>query len=302
MFDRLLDGVSIGWGGYFIDKPEIGVVSSVVLPPKDMKLALFDKYQELFLEAKAREWGWRGDDARIFFERMHSGNLGRSNQYLDQKVLKFVNAKGDPISNKVADTLSRNIMPKLKQAKGLLEQERWDWKGAQIWLQEDVFPLWVMPLTWQALWALTEPNPDIAVEIVKKPLVAGMEIPDDYEPYQIPIGANVRYQIPMAANEHLILLEKNGSGDIFCLQPSRYQKYKVGEPIATSELIAIVSPQKPAVDWWEAAASAKGFLPMQHQQLENLMTWTNNARNDCRLWQFEVEIVMPKIEAVATNI
>jgi hypothetical protein len=134
------------------------------------------------------------------------------------------------------------------------------------------------------------------------PLVAGHDIPDDYEPHQIQIGSHVCYQIPKAASEYMILLEKDGNGDIYCLQPSRYQKYKVVEPVAISELIAIVSPQKPAVDWWEAAASAKEFLPMQHQHLEALMNWTSNARNDCRLWQFEVKIVMPKIEAVAINI
>jgi hypothetical protein len=262
-----------------------------------MSLNLFKKHEKSFLEAKAKEWGWRDDNAKIFIQRMLGDNSDLSNSALGE-VLNLVNEKGEPMPNKVADTLSRNIVPALRQA-GCPEG---DWRVAQAWLQETVFPEWVKPKAWQQLWALTKPNPDIAVEIVKKPLVAGMGIPDDYEPHQIPIGANVRYQIPMAASEHLILLERDGSGDIFCLQPSRHQKYKVRQPVATSELIAIVSPQKPAVDWWEAAASAKGFLPMQHQQLEALMNWTSNARNDCRLWQFEVEIVMPKIAAVAINI
>lgn len=263
-----------------------------------MKSDLSKKYEKSFLEAKAKEWGWRGDDALIFVERMFVDNSDLSNTALGE-VLGFVEEVADEKNgktkfigiNKVADTLSRNIMPKLRKA----GCPQGDWKVAQDWLQR----IWA----WQKLWALTEPNPDIAVEIVKKPLVAGHDIPDDdYEPHQIPIGANVRYQIPMAEGEHLILLEKDGNDDIFCLQPSRYQKHKVGEPVATSELIAIVSPQQPEVDWWQAAASAKVFLPMQHQQLEDLMNWTNNARNDCRLWQFEVEIVMPKIEVVAINI
>jgi hypothetical protein len=166
-----------------------------------------------------------------------------------------------------------------------------DWKVAQDWLKRR----WA----WQQLWALTQPNPDIAVEIIQKPLLAGHGIPDDdYEPYQVPIGANVTYQIPRAANEYLVLIEKDGNGDIFCLQPSRYQKYKVGEPAATSEVIAIVSPRQPEVDWWEAAASGKGFLPIQPQQIESLMKWMGQKHNNCRLWQFEVEIVEPKSEAV----
>jgi hypothetical protein len=253
-----------------------------------MKSDLSNKYEKSFLEAKAHEWGWRGNDALIFVERMLSTNLDLSNQDLVE-VLNFVNKKGDFIINKVADTLSKKIMPKLKEA----GCPQGDWEVAQNWLQRLG--------AWQKLWALTEPNPDITVEIIPEPLVAGSKPPVNYPPRQVPLDVTVRYQIPMARNEHLILLEKDGNGDIFCLQPSRHKTSEVGEPIATSKLIAIVSPQKPAVDWWEAAASAEGFLPFQPQQIENLLDWANNARNDCRLWQFEVEIVMPKIEAVAIN-
>ena len=265
-----------------------------------MSLNLFKKYGQAFLEAKAREWGLLDQNATIFVQRMLCSNLDLSNQALGDVILGSRKPRSEDSltekDNRVADALNRNIMPKLEKAgcpKG-------NWKVTRNWLHETVFSEWVKPFAWQELWALTKPNPDIAVEIMEIKTASSHLPPDDYEPYQIPIGANVRYQIPMAANEYLILLEKDGNGDIFCLQPSRYQKYKVGEPVATSELIAIVSPEKPAVDWWEAAASAKGFLPMQHQQLEALMNWTNNARNDCRLWQFEVEIVMPKIEPVVT--
>jgi hypothetical protein len=260
--------------------------------------SLFEIYERRFLESKATEWGWAANSstAKIFIQRMLDANSGLTHVEIVQK-LNIVNAKGHLVPNAVADALNGNIMPKLREA-GCPEG---NWKAVQNWLHETVFFEWIKPpFAWQALWALTKPNPDIAVEIIQKPLVAGMGIPDDYEPYQVPIGANVRYQIPMAEGEYLILLEKDGNGDIYCLQPSRHQKYKVGEPIATSELIAIVSPEKPAVDWWEAAASGKGFLPIQPQQIESLMNWTNNARNDCRLWQFEVEIVMPKIEPVVT--
>jgi hypothetical protein len=253
----------------------------------------FKKYDKSVLEAKAREWKWRGDDALIFIERMLDNNSDLSNKDLGE-VLGFVKEVKDEENgktkivgeNKVADTLSRNIMPKLREAgcpKG-------DWKVAQDWLKR----LWA----WQQLWVLTEPNLDIAVEIIKKPLEAKPGVPDDsYEPYQVPIGANVIYQIPKAASEYLVLLEKDGSGDIFCLQPSRYQKYKVGEPAATSEVIAIVSPEQPAVDWWQDAATGKGFLPIQPQQIESLMKWVGQKQNNCRLWQFEVEIVEPKSEA-----
>jgi hypothetical protein len=261
----------------------------------------FKKYDKSVLEAKAEEWGWRGDDALIFVERMLNANLDLSNEDLGD-VLGFVKEVKDEKAknnkdtkiigrNKVADTLSRNIMPKLREAgcpKG-------DWKVAQDWLKK----LWA----WQQLWVLTDPNPDIAVEIIGKPKEAGSGVPDvdDYEPYQVPLGATVTYQIPKAASEYLVLLEKDGNGDIFCLQPSRHKKYKVGEPAATSEVIAIVSPEKPAVDWWEAAASGKGFLPIQPQQIESLMKWVEQKQNNCRLWQFEVEIVESKSEVVAVN-
>lgn len=265
-----------------------------------MALNLFGQHEKSFLEAKAREWGWRDDNAMIFVGRMLSGNSKLSNVLLGED-LELRNEHRDLIPNKVADTLSRNIMPKLKQEAGIKEDEKWDWKGAQIWLQEKVFPVWIKPLAWQELWVSGKPNPDIAVEIIKQPLVAGMRPPASYAPYQVPIGAEICYQIPMSADEYLILLEKDGDNNIYCLQPSKHQKYGVGEPIATSELIAIVSVERPQVDWWNDAASAE-FLLMEHQQLEALMNWTNNARNNCRLWQFEVEIVMPKVEAVAINI
>ena len=92
---------------------------------------------------------------------------------------------------------------------------------------------------------------------------------------------------------------KDGNHDIYCLCPSLYPKHKIGDPLATLEVIAIVSSDRPQVEWLETAASA-GFLAVNHQQIESLMNWVNQAQNKCRLWQFEVEIVMPKIDKVVT--
>jgi hypothetical protein len=263
-----------------------------------MKLDLFEKYEKSFLEAKIREWGWRGDDAKIFMGRMLSGNKKLSNVLLGED-LKLCNDNGDLIPNKVADTLNRNIVDVLRKA-GCPEG---DWKVARTWLEEEIFPKWVKPLAWQELWLLTEPNPGIVIEIVPPLVVGGSKRSKKYQPRQVPLDSDVRYQIPMAEGEYLILLERDGNGNISCLQPSPFQEYEVGEPIATSKYIAIVSPQKPAVYWWEDAVipSDGDYLSIQSQQLEALMNWTNNARNDCRLWQFEVEIVESKSEAVAVS-
>ena len=260
-----------------------------------MNLNLFAKHEKSFLEAKAQEWGWYDDNMKVFVGRMLSTSSDLTNVKLGEE-LNFRNRHGEFIPNKVADTWNDNIKPRLIE----VGCPPGDWKRTQRWLQEEVFPGWVKLFAWQGLWYLTKPHSEIGVEIIRKPSEAGALPPDDYEPFQVPIGANVRYQIPMNKGEHLILLEKDGNHDIFCLRPSRHEKYKVGEPVAKSELIAIVSSDRPQVEWLETAASAKGFLAVNHQQIEGLMNWVNKAQNKCQLWQFEVEIVMPKIDKVVT--
>jgi hypothetical protein len=259
---------------------------------------LFTQHERAFLEAKARDWGWRDDNAKIFVQRMLRKNNHYSHEQLNDKVLEIADEDGACIGNKVADTLCNNIMPKLRETEASFKAR--NWRDTQEWLKTNIFPEWVKPKAWEGLWSLSEPNPEIAVEIIKKPLTGAPLPPDEYAPRRVPLGANVCYQIPMTQGEHLILLEKDGNGDIYCLRPSKHPSHKIGEPVAISEVIAIVSSTRPEIEWLATAASHKSFLAVEYQQIESLMNWVKQPQHQCQVWQFEVEIVMPKIEPVVT--
>lgn len=249
-----------------------------------MALELFDYsyHEKEFLKVKAQEWKLKKDNIIVFIERMLNEHNDKTNDILENE-LGFV-------SFKIRDSFSKNIFPKLRQ-EGFSGE---DWEAAQKWLQETVFPKWISPFAWKQLWSMGKPNLDIKVEIVYKHLTAKSEMPDEYLPYQVPLGENVYYHIPMNEGEHLILLEKDGNDDVSCLQPSRSLKYKIGNPVAKEKLIAIVSTQKPQIEWWEEAKHAENFLQVNYKQIENLWNWLNSNYKSCQIWQFEVEVVIPK--------
>jgi hypothetical protein len=244
---------------------------------------VYPHHELSFLTDTAKEWGWMNEDGLVFVQRMLNSNNIRSNEGLNKRL--------NLTEHKVRDTLSKKISPKLRTA-GYTGQK---WEQMQQWLKEEVFPQWVKPRLWGEMWKSAEPSDRIEIEVLSGGLltagsilrredrIAIPEIP------KIPLGANVEYHIPSAADRHLILLEKDGNGGICCLAPSRgFPRFEIAEPIAREELLAVVSSQEPKLSWLESARL--DLVELDAMDLQELMVWVQ-GNEDCHLLRREFEIV-----------
>ncbi|MBO1352175.1 MAG: DUF4384 domain-containing protein [Hormoscilla sp. GUM202] len=87
------------------------------------------------------------------------------------------------------------------------------------WLRETVFPEWVsltssLENLWQELVKRARPTKEM------RPVIANNL--NMWSPYQdcVRLGSNIRFEVELGRAGHLLLLEKNTSGKVYCLCPS----------------------------------------------------------------------------------
>jgi hypothetical protein len=241
---------------------------------------IYNEFDREFLTDRAIEWGFINDTRLIFIERMASNRGHLSNAGLNTKL-------GFLVENKVGDTLSRQIYPKLIE----LGCPKREWETVVQWLKDKVFPVWskLKPRLWDKIWRLAQPSDRIEIQVASagriltaKP-IAQSGIP------KISIGSDVNYLIQLEKGQHLILLEKDGEGGISCLSPSPLSVFGVGEPLAREELLAVISNQKPNLSWLEEAM--RDFLELDAMKLQELIVWIDD-NDSCHLLRREFDIVL----------
>jgi uridine kinase len=100
---------------------------------------IYQQHELTFLTYQAKDLSLEEDDAVIFVQRMLSSNSNKTHEDLESMLSLEV-------ENKIADTLSRKIYPKLRENHPnlvTLITERSSWKVVQRWLKEDIFPEWL---------------------------------------------------------------------------------------------------------------------------------------------------------------
>ncbi|MFB8788495.1 MAG: DUF4384 domain-containing protein, partial [Potamolinea sp.] len=243
----------------------------------------FEKFEEKFLEAIAIKYYFIGKTKFIFVERFRQKNTNLLDnpfsEVFEWQLREGLQEGGDPAIVLRAH-LGNNIYPKLEnEGCDFGEVTRNKWKIGVPWLREEVFPEWLTkqqpkPETRDGLWQLlqqqaTQSSEMKPVIVSKKVATLGMTRSRNSDLITIPIDSDIRFEVKLDSPGHLVLLEKEPSGAICCLCPSEYapelehpagvavlpqqkspvQSFCVNE-LGREEILAIISKQKPTLDWW----------------------------------------------------
>jgi hypothetical protein len=244
---------------------------------------IYSEFDREFLTDMAIEWGFINDTRLIFIERMASDRGHLSNAGLHRQL-------GFSVENKVGDTLSRQIYPKLIE----LGCPSGTWEVVVQWLKDKVFPEWskLKLRLWEKMWQQAELSQNITIEPDSIPGQLADALPRQLvEIPKISIGTIVEYSVRAEPNRFFILLEKDLEHSIGCMAiaPSRISpRYEIIEPVAREQLLAIVSSREPQLSW--LAAARQDFVEVDASMLAELRLWIE-GNQDCQLLKREFEIV-----------
>jgi hypothetical protein len=244
---------------------------------------IYSEFDREFLMDLAIEWGFINDTRLIFIERMAIDRGHLSNAGLHRRL-------GFSVQNKVGDTLSRQIYPKLIE----LGCPSGTWEVVVQWLKDKVFPEWSKRTLrlWEKMWQQAELSQNIKIEPDSIPGQLADALPRQLvEIPKISIGTIVEYSVRVEPNRFFILLEKDWEHSIGCMAiaPSRISpQYEIIEPVAREQLLAIVSSQEPQLSWLVAAR--QDFVEVDALMLAELRLWVE-GNQDCQLCKREFDIV-----------
>jgi hypothetical protein len=223
---------------------------------------IYGQQDEKFLEylgSLAKEWGWNGDEKEILEQRMLRENIDLGHPELADPANGYLrlSSQNENLAQLIADTLAKKgkIYDRLTPL-GLPER---NWKVAQRFLYDVLFPEWLKNQVWGILCEKAKYTDRIEVKVEKfgiataKPCV---RLGDEILIPEIPLGSHVNYEVLETADRYVILLERDGDGGISCLSPSRvFPRFAVGGPASRSGLLAVISAQEPKLSWLEKARS-----------------------------------------------
>jgi hypothetical protein len=277
----------------------------------------YEDLEDKFLEDMAIRYCFAGKTKTVFVERFRESNndLNDKNfgETFETQLREGLQEGGDPAII-VRDQLRNNIYPKLKEEGcDFGEATKQKWKIGKRWLREKVFPKWVReqqpkPETLNGLWQLLQQQATQSSEmgpviIPQKVGTLGMTGLQNHDLIMIPINSHIRFEVKFDSPGHLLLLEKEPSGAICCLCPSEYapelehpagvavlpQKksqetsFCVNE-LGHEEILAIISKQKPTLDWW--CNGGEDVLKLDVSHLLELHDYVERNQN-CQLLRME---------------
>ncbi|MGK7882853.1 MAG: hypothetical protein AB4060_22545, partial [Crocosphaera sp.] len=208
----------------------------------------------------------------------------------------------------------KSIFPKLK-AEGYQGENKW--QEARQWLINTKYPIWkdqqVSSLnlldSWRWLQEKAGNSRVINPIILKQPPLSELAIggweKKENPIKQIPLNSLIHYQIQLPQGGYLLLLEKfSNSTDIYCLCPScvspsfefetgkvilpqktkYYSKdhFTVEGSIGIEEVLAVISPVKPKLDWLPNLQDKPLSLTEKH--LQSLITMVNMQSETQVFW------------------
>jgi hypothetical protein len=172
---------------------------------------------------------------------------------------------------------------------------------------------------WQELWKESKDSSNILIQdyppennlldnliLISLISVPGLAIstknwnPNPQPDYQsFPIGSRITYQFDLRNSGYLIVTEKFASGEIYCLAPSKLSPafrvswgrlilpkddlFTVQRPTGYEEIIAVLSQDKPQLNWLPQAQDNP--LELQTEHLVGLLNHIN--QNKCEVMRYK---------------
>ena len=243
-----------------------------------------------------------------FIQRLLSDNSDLNNKQLAEVLERELTDNGklkSPPEVIFRDSWSKSIFPKLRE-EGYQGENKW--QKARKWLINTKYPIWkdkqVSSLnllgSWRCLRDKAENRRGINPIILQQPPLSELAIggweKKENPIKQIPLNSLIHYQIQLPQGGYLLLLEKfSNSADVYCLCPSsvspsfefdtgevilpqktkHYSKdhFTVEGSIGIEEVLAVISPVKPKLDWLPKLQDKPLSLTEKH--LQSLITMVN---------------------------
>lgn len=192
---------------------------------------------------------------------------------------------------------------------------KYRWRIAKRWLREDIFPQWAkeqglvenLVITadecWQQILKKSIPTKKMG------PVLAGVGVLDMGSSYEecVRLGSSIRFEVNLEKAGYLLLLEKGTTGRFWCLCPSGYapqpylpagvavlpqpnskkKSFKVTGDIGLEQIVAVISKDKPILDWLPEEINAP--LQLQENHLNQLIEYLERNR-DCQVLYTEYTV------------
>lgn len=268
--------------------------------------------EKQFLEEIAQEWGFKDRCKLVFVQRFISRDEKLDNNALADDLEDNLKKDDSDVDHQrvLTDCLSKTIFPKM-QRKGC------DFNGAhkdkcpiaKQWLKEIVYPQWLKQTLWKQLKTKTTAKNKMGVVLAGNLGNLGLrhKTPSPYL-NEVSKGSDILFKVNLDQPGHLILLEREPSGGMCCICPSEYApefQVKGGEitlpqyppspyPAFTAteegqeQILAVITPDKPSLDWLEK--SQQEGLELDHQHLDELLTYVENYSNS-QVFYTEYQVV-----------
>ncbi|MBD2540178.1 DUF4384 domain-containing protein [Coleofasciculus sp. FACHB-SPT36] len=282
-----------------------------------MNIPKYKDYEKDFLNAMVTRFCFSGKREVAFVERLLEVHINLDDQEL-AKDLEPNLIKGTKAENAV--TIFRDhwiaICHKLaEEGCDFNGTTKYRWRIAKRWLREDIFPQWAreqglvenLVITADEFWRQILEK---AVPTNKMgPVLAGVGVLDIGSGYEecVRLGSYIRFEVNLEKAGYLLLLEKGTTGRFWCLCPSGYapqqylpagvavlpqpnspkKSFKVTGDIGLEQIVAVISKDKPILDWFPEGINAP--LQLQENHLKQLIEYLDRSR-DCQVLYTEYTV------------
>lgn len=274
---------------------------------------LYEDNEEAFLQDMVIRFGFSGNTELAFVQRLLLSNKDleqweRLADVLKDDLLRGARSKeADPVKL-LKDRWDTAICPKLEKELKCTFSGQGKWKQVRQKLYEVEFPQWAKTrgliaetlLTFEQIWEnlKAKATPTNKMGVVLAPQLAAMGMthpePSDYLK-TVPLKSNILFKANLDCEGHLILLEKEPSGDVCCVCPSKYapdSRYTLNEitlpqyppspyPTFTAtepgqeQLLAFITQELPPLAW--LGENKQKIVKLDRPHLHELLEYLEGA-------------------------
>lgn len=273
------------------------------------------QWESQFLDDMVIKFGFSGNTAIAFKHRLLDCYSDCNDKDLAEEIKGYFRVRGEePLQPEITlrDCWIKNIYKEVTKY-GFNYDKSWEF--VRKWLREEIFPEYIKNIKpettielWQELWETSEESNKISVQqsLTENNLPhLGIAMGDEWNPNpqknypSFPIGSKINYHFTLNNQGYLIVIEKFAHGEIYCLAPSKLNPnfpanwgrlilpennvFTVAPPIGYEEILAILSQDKPQLNW--LPQSQDNPLELQTKHLADLVNYVKE--NKCEVMQYK---------------
>ena len=273
-----------------------------------MTLPTYKEKEQDFLEAMAKCFAFRDKCKLVFLERFRQANDDLENKDLAEILQSNLLEPGEIPSK--AEFALRDY---LKQIYKKLEAAGCNFNGAKKdkceiakpWLRETRYLQWLKEdYFWNKLKVKGTPTNQMGVVVLKVPTLGLRRREENPYPKSVLKGSDIKLEIKLPKEGHLILLEREPLGVVCCLCPSEYApdlyrpagvtvlpQYSCfgADEVGKEQILALITQDLPPIDWLKK--SQEKALELEAEHLDELLEYLEGNR-DCQVLWTEYNVVL----------